>query len=275
MNLNHKVAIITGGARGIGKAIATLFAQEGARVVIVSRTATEINDTVDDIRNKGGEAIGIVGDISRWNDVQEVIDKSISAFSTIDILVNNAGVQKPIGTFKDINMDEWIRNFQINFFATALCCKAVLPVMIKKKSGRIINLSGGGSTSPRVNFSAYGVAKTAIVRFTETLAEEVKDYNIQINAIAPGAVNTKMLIEVLDAGEAAGQKELEEANIRAEKGGTPPELAAELALFLASDKSNGLTGRLISAVWDDWKNFNKNTIDQIMKSDKYTLRRVS
>lgn len=275
MTLASKVAIVTGGARGIGRAIATLFATEGAKGVIVSRTADEINSTVSDIKDNGGEAIGIVADISRWNDVERVTNNTISAFGTIDILVNNAGVQKPIGPFADINIEEWIKNFQINLFGTALCCKAVLPVMIKKKSGKIINLSGGGSTSPRVNFTAYGVAKTAVVRFTETLAEELKDFGIQVNAIAPGAVNTKMLTEILDAGEAAGERELEEAKVRVAKGGTSPELAAELALFLASDKSNGLTGRLISAVWDDWKNFDRNIISQIMKSNKYSLRRIS
>ncbi|MBI5051061.1 MAG: SDR family oxidoreductase [Nitrospirae bacterium] len=275
MKLKGKVAIITGGARGIGKAIATLFAQEGAKVVIVSRTPDEISNTVSDIKNNGGEAIGIVGDISRWNDVERIKNNTVSTFGTIDVLLNNAGVQKPIGPFIDIDIEEWMRNFQINLFGTVLCCKAVLPVMIKKRRGKIINLSGGGSTSPRINFTAYGTAKTAVVRFTETLAEELKDYNIQVNTIAPGAVNTKMLSEVLEAGDAAGKKELDEAKVRAEKGGTPPELAAELALFLASDKSNGLTGRLISALWDDWRNFNDDTINQVMKSDKYTLRRIT
>jgi 3-oxoacyl-[acyl-carrier protein] reductase len=271
--LKNKVAIVTGGARGIGKAIAILFAKEGAKVVIIARTATEINNTVSEIRQNGGEVIGIVGDVSKWEDIENLVSNTISNFGTIDILVNNAGVLKPIGPFIDTNIEEWVRNFQINFLGTVLCCKAILPVMIEKKHGKIINLSGGGSTSPRVNFTAYGVAKTAIVRFTETLAEELKNFNIQINAIAPGAVNTKMLTEVLETGEAAGKKELEDAKIQAEKGGISPELTAELALFLASDKSNNLTGRLISAVWDDWENFDKN-INEITNSSLYTLRRI-
>lgn len=273
MRLKNKVAIVTGGARGIGKAIAILFAKEGAKVVIIARTATEINNTVSEIRQNGGEVIGIVGDVSKWEDIENLVSNTISNFGTIDILVNNAGVLKPIGPFIDTNIEEWVRNFQINFLGTVLCCKAILPVMIEKKHGKIINLSGGGSTSPRVNFTAYGVAKTAIVRFTETLAEELKNFNIQINAIAPGAVNTKMLTEVLETGEAAGKKELEDAKIQAEKGGISPELTAELALFLASDKSNNLTGRLISAVWDDWENFDKN-INEITNSSLYTLRRI-
>jgi 3-oxoacyl-[acyl-carrier protein] reductase len=275
LRLRDRVAIVTGGARGIGKHIAGLFAEEGASVVIVSRTDKEVKKTVSEIKKAGGQAIGIVGDVSNAKDVKRMVDKTIASFGTIDILVNNAGVQKPIGRFIDVDMDEWKENVEINLFGTAMCCKAVLPVMLEKKQGKIINFSGGGSTDARAHFTAYGVAKTAIVRFTETLAEELKDLNIQVNAIAPGAVNTYMLQEVLAAGEAAGEKEIEEAETRAEKGGTPPELAAELAFFLASDLSDGLTGRLISALWDDWDKFDEDIINQIMNSDICTLRRIS
>lgn len=273
MKLNNKVSIIVGGARGIGKAIAALFAKEGSKVVIVSRTNEEINNTVNEIKHKGYEAIGVAGDISKWNDIQNVLNKTIEAFSTVNILVNGAGVQVPIGSFLEVDIEEWKKNIQINFFGTAMFCKAVLPIMAANREGKIINFSGGGATSPRVNFSAYGTAKTAVVRFTETLAEEIKEFNIQVNAIAPGAVNTKMLNEILDSGKSAGIKELEDAQTRAEKGGTLPEIPAELALFLASDRSDGLTGKLISAVWDNWKNFD-TSINDITKSSLYTLRRL-
>ena len=114
----------------------------------------------------------------------------------------------------------------------------------------------------------------AIVYFIDILGEELKPYNIQVNAVAPGAVNTFMLKEVLRAGKKAGQKELADALKRLKQGGTPPELVAELVLFLASGASDGLTGRLISAVWDDWKNWNKKKIKAIMQSEAYTLRRI-
>lgn len=273
MKLKDKVAIITGGAKGVGKAIAYLFAKEGAKVAIVSRTKKEIDDTVNEIKNSGYEAIGIIGDVSNFNNVRRVVDKTLEQFLSIDILVNNAGIQRPIGLFQNVDMIEWMKNFGINFFGTAMFCKMVLPIMIKNRRGKIINLSGGGATSPRPNFSAYGVSKTAIVRFTETLAEEVREFNIQVNAIAPGAVNTRMITEILDAGEAAGVKEIEAAKAIAKKGGTPPEVVAELALFLVSDESDGLTGKLISAVWDDWRNFDKK-IHEISKSSLYTLRRI-
>ena len=146
--------------------------------------------------------------------------------------------------------------------------------MIKQKSGKIINFSGGGATSARPHFSAYGASKTAVVRLTETIAEENKPFNIQINAIAPGAVNTRMTGEVISAGKEAGEKGLAEAVKQLETGGTPLEKPANLAVFLASGESDGITGRLISAVWDDWQVIAKQTA-QSKSGDLYTLRRIT
>lgn len=145
--------------------------------------------------------------------------------------------------------------------------------MIKQRRGKIINLSGGGAAYPAPHFSAYAASKAAVVRFTETLAEEMKAFNIQVNAIAPGAINTGIQEEVLAAGEIAGEKALAEAKKVRETGGTPPKVPAALAVFLASDESNGLTGKLISAVWDDWKEMGKR-FPEIMSTNIYTLRRV-
>jgi NAD(P)-dependent dehydrogenase (short-subunit alcohol dehydrogenase family) len=131
-------------------------------------------------------------------------------------------------------------------------------------------MSGGGATSPRPRFSAYASSKTAVVRLTETLAEEVKEFNIQVNAIAPGAVNTRMHDQVLAVGEAAGKKAIEESQKVKISGGTPLKLPVELAVFLASDASDGLTGKLLSAVWDNWK---KMDLSEVSSSDVYTLRR--
>jgi NAD(P)-dependent dehydrogenase (short-subunit alcohol dehydrogenase family) len=272
--LKGKVAIITGGARGIGRAIADAFVKNGASVAIVSRTPAEIENTLKLLKKNAGEAIGVVADVSKQADVENIVQRTISAFKTVDVLVNCAGVQKPIGPLVDNDIDRWIKNIHVNLIGTVICCKTILPVMIEKQMGSIINFSGGGATSSRANFSAYACSKTAVVRFTEVLADEVKRYNIRVNAIAPGAVNTRMLDEVLDAGNLAGD-ELEKAKQRAVKGGTSPDLAAQLAVFLASDKSEGLTGRLISAVWDNWRGLDSDAIRQIMDSDKYTLRRVT
>ena len=202
-----------------------------------------------------------------------MVGSVIGKWGKVDILVNNAGIQGPIGSVIETGIDEWIKTVHVNLIGTFLCTRAVLPSMIKQQRGKIINLSGGGATSPRPNFTAYGVSKTGVVRFTETLAEEVSKFNIQVNAIAPGSVNTKMTEEILNAGKAAGDKAISEARNQLETGGTPPEKAAALAVFLASEKSDGLTGRLISAVWDDWQQF-PGQIEKIMASDLYTLRRI-
>ena len=146
--------------------------------------------------------------------------------------------------------------------------------MIKRRTGKIINMSGGGAAYPRPRFSAYSASKAAVVRLTETLSEELKEFNIQVNAIAPGAVNTRMLDEVLAAGQHAGEKDFADAVRQKQTGEGSPDLPATLAVFLASDSSDGISGRLISAVWDDWHGMADHASD-IMGSDVYTLRRVS
>jgi NAD(P)-dependent dehydrogenase (short-subunit alcohol dehydrogenase family) len=145
--------------------------------------------------------------------------------------------------------------------------------MIQRRKGKMINLSGGGATSPRPFFSAYSASKTAVVRLTETLAEEVAEFNIQVNTISPGAMNTRLLDEIARAGAAAGPKAMQEVTKQLQTGGTLMEKPAALALFLASEESDGLTGRVISAVWDDWKTIPQHLPD-IMSSDMYTLRRI-
>jgi len=270
--LDRRVAIITGGSRGIGKAIAKSFLLNGTRVVIAARSKGDITKTVAELKSMG-EIIGVQTDVSREKEVYDLVRHASNEYGTIDILVNAAGVQNPIGTFYEVEISEWISNIQINLLGTVLCCKAVLPIMMAKKKGKIINFSGGGATGPRPHFSAYACSKIAIVKFTEILAEEVKDFGIQVNAIAPGAVNTRMLQEILNAGNRAGKKEIDEAKARVEKGGNPPELAAYLAVFLASEDSDGITGKLISAIWDPWgeEAFQKRLTEE---KDLCTLRRI-
>lgn len=270
--LKRRVAIITGGSRGIGRAIARAFLLEGAKVVIAARSESKIEKTVEDLKHKG-EIIGIPIDVSNINQVKRLINQTLESLSTIDILVNAAGVQGPIGPLMDVNAEEWIQNIHINLVGTMLCCKAVLPIMVKKRKGKIINFSGGGATSPRSHFSAYAASKVGVVKLTESLAQEVKEYGIDVNAIAPGAVNTRMVDEIIEAGERAGSKETREAIMIKQNGGTSPEVAGELAIFLASEESNGLTGRLISAVWDDWKSDNFRNILGA-NSDWGTLKKI-
>jgi 3-oxoacyl-[acyl-carrier protein] reductase len=154
-------------------------------------------------------------------------------------------------------------------------CRAVLPHMKARRSGKIIQLSGGGATNPMPMVTAYAVSKAAIVRFTDSLAEEVHEYGIDVNAIAPGALNTRMLDQVLAAGpEKVGQAFFERSLQQKTNGGAGLDRGAELALFLASPASNGITGKLISALWDRWEDWPQH-VDALRRSDAYTLRRIA
>jgi 3-oxoacyl-[acyl-carrier protein] reductase len=274
MKLKDRVAIITGGGRGIGEAIALEMAKEGANLTLVSRTFQEVESVAKSAKKYGVAALPIGGDISEEKAVEEAIKRTIEKYSKIDILVNCAGVLGPIGRFDQNDWREWVYTLNVNFFGSLMFIRKVIPHMIERKYGKIINLSGGGSTSPLPNFTAYGVSKVAIVRMTETLAQEYKDFNIDINAIAPGAVNTKMFDQMLAAGEDAGKDYLKKMLVQKESGGTPRRLAAKLAVYLASPDSDGLTGKLISAPWDDWKNFKVGQNRGVSKSPLYTLRRI-
>jgi len=269
------VALIVGAGRGIGEAIAKRFAAEGARLILAARTAPELDAVAEMVRAAGGTAHFVATDVTAPGEVAHLVQKSIEAFGHIDILVNAAGTYGPIGLFWEIDAHEWANAFSVNLFGPFLLCQAVLPHMIRAGRGKIINFSGGGATSPLCRFTAYGVSKTAVVRLTETLAEEVKEFNIQVNAIAPGAVDTKLQDSVLAAGERAGDllqriRRLRETG----EGGTPREVPAELAVFLASDDSRNLTGRLISAPNDKWESWTDERIAQVMSQPWFTLRRM-
>lgn len=274
MKLKNKVAIITGGAGGIGKTISKYYLTEGANIVIAEIDNLGLETIINELNcTETDRLLGIHADITDIRQVENLIIQTMTTFGTIDILVNVAGIQKPIGKLVDIDIDEWIKNININLIGTVSCCKYVLPIMISKKRGKIINFSGGGATFSRPHFSAYAAAKAAIVRFTETIADEVRDFGVDINAISPGPVYTKMLEEIISAGSNSGEKDLNIAIKSKITGGTSPELSAKLAVFLASSASDGITGKLISTVWDDWNNFDKKKSD-INNSSLFTLRRI-
>lgn len=273
MKLAGKAAIITGAGRGIGRTIALALAHDGADVLVASRTLSEVAETAEEVRALGRHALALKVDVSNRDEVERMVAQALEEFGKVDILVNNAGIYGPIGPLVDNDPEKWVQTVRINLFGSFLCARAVLPFMIRQRHGKIINLSGGGASSPLPNFSAYAASKAAVVRLTETLAEEVRGFNIQVNAIAPGAVNTRLTDEILAAGAAAGEEMLARTRRQKETAGVPPERAAALVVFLASEESDGLSGRLISAVWDDWESMN-GRIDQIMGSDLYTLRRV-
>lgn len=275
LKLTGKVAIVTGGGRGIGEAVAIEFAGQGAKVVVAARSRDEIEAVADKIRSGGGEACPIRCDVANHDDVKRLVITAFEYFGNIDVLVNAAGTYGPIGPAWDVDLDEWVHALNVNLIGTFTTCRAVLPHMITRRRGSIINFSGGGATAPLPGFSAYAASKAAVVRLTETLAEEVREFDISVNAIAPGAVDTRLQEAILAAGDRAGaiferMRRLRESG----EGGVPASLAAELAAFLASEDSGGLTGKLISAPHDRWQAWTPARINALKESPWLTLRRL-
>jgi len=266
-----KTVIITGGGRGIGKYLAQRFATE-YNVVLASRSLNEINNTLDEIKNIGGDGIAIQTDVSNFEQVKNLISQTIQTFQKIDVLINNAGMITPIGPINTIDANAWTKTLQINLFGTFYCTQLVSSHMISQNYGKIINLSGGGAFNPFPNFSAYSTSKAAIVRFTETVAKELSKHHIDVNAIAPGAMKTKIMYDVVSSGDMAGE-ELSRAKKIVEEGGSSLEKVGNLALFLASKESDGLNGKTISAKWDDL-DYIKSNLEKIQNSDKFTMKRI-
>ena len=267
MKLNKEVAIITGGCRGIGKALAESFIKDGAQVVIASENETELTNTAKEL---GVDYLKT--DVTKIDEVKQLIEHTVSKYEKIDILVNAAGMQVPIGSLNDISAEAWIKTIELNLIGTMLCCKFSLPSMIAKKKGKIVNFGGGGAINPRPNFSAYASSKAGVLRFTETLAEEVRQFNIDVNSIHPGSVNTQMNIDVVSAGlEMAGESEYQNA-LDVKSGKTiSMEDVQEFVTFLSSNDSDGITGRTLYNQWDDWRNLKKESIQD---NSLYTLRRI-
>lgn len=218
--------------------------------------------------------IAIQADVSKPSDISALVEKALAELPSIDILVANAGVYGTKGSLESIDWDEWSDAIDINLKGTVMLCRAVLPHFKQKRYGKIILLSGGGATKPMPYLSAYAASKAAVVRFGETLAEEVASYNIDVNSIAPGALNTRLLDEVLAAGpEKVGESFYQQSIKQKQSGGVSLEKGAALCVFLASAASDGVTGRLISVIWDPWQDFSKHW-EEIKNSDIYTLRRI-
>lgn len=274
MRLAGKTAIITGAGRGIGKAIAIRFAKAQCSVVLASRTEAELNAVASEARDLGVRAEVVVTDIANPSDIKRLAAVTLERFGTLDVLVNNAGIYGPIGVFAETDLEQWWRAMEVNLRGTLLCTSAVIPAMMVRGSGKIINMAGGGATSPLPNLTAYSVSKTGVVRLTENLAEELRPYNIQVNAIAPGAVDTQLQDQLLAAGEqGAGELYWRIRKLRdTGAGGVSPDVAADLAVFLASNESDYLTGRLISAPHDPWREW--SSAAAAPPSPMYTLRRI-
>jgi 3-oxoacyl-[acyl-carrier protein] reductase len=272
--LENKVALITGGGRGIGRAIALAYARAGARLALSARTLSELEETAQDAQNLGAETAVIRADVTEQADVESMVRQTLDRYSRIDILVNNAGIVGPVGALEANDVDAWVRTIQVNLVGAYLCCRSLIPVMSGQGGGKIVNMSGSGSTSAPYHLSAYGTSKVAVIRLTEILSLELADKNIQVNALGPGSINTRLWEDIRDQAQAVGDTEIYEFGQRVTGGGGASiERAAELAVWLASAASGQLSGRLIHAVTDDFENLTPR-ISEIMAGDAYTLRRV-
>jgi len=275
--LAGRFAIVTGASRGLGRAICEHFVRAGAGVLFTSRDADAVRRVTDHLRKlaTGGQVVdGMVSDVSRAQDCHTAVARAMELGSGIDILVNNAGIYGPMGPIEEINFEQFVSAIQINLFGTVLMCREVIPIMRRQNGGKIINLSGGGGATALPRIDAYAASKAAVVRLTENLAIELADAGIDVNAIAPGALNTKMLEQILEAGpEKVGQEFYDRSMRQRDEGGAGLEKGAALAVFLASADSDRISGRLISAVWDDWQNLPAHR-DELAEGDIFTLRRI-
>jgi len=275
--LQDKVAIITGANQGLGFEIAKKFLIAGASVVVCARNANLLEQASLKLATYAGEnqkILSIPSDVSSINDVKEIVNKTTEEFKSCHILVNNAGIYGPKGLIETNDWLERVKTIEINLFGSILMARELIPIFKRQHYGKIIQLSGGGATNPMPNISAYAVSKAAVIRFIETIAEELKGFNIDANAIAPGALNTRMLDEIMEAGpDKVGMNFFDKSKKQKENGGAGLVKASELAVFLANNDSDGITGKLISAVWDNWEEFPRHK-DQLNSSDIYTLRRI-
>jgi 3-oxoacyl-[acyl-carrier protein] reductase len=273
MNLNFAVdslnVVITGAGRGIGKRLAIGFAAKGARVGLIARTGAELDITDLEIKHAGGISHKLAADVRDFERLTGVLDLMRHRHGPIQVLICAASIQGPIGPFLKSNPKLWMETMETNLYGVVNSIRAALPKMIENRRGKVIVLTGGGAATPRPNFTAYATAKTAVVRFCESLAAEMHEHNIQINCMSPGGSYTAMTDEILKAGEDAGWDEVEKAEAIRRTGGVKPEKQIELAAFLASERSNHLTGKFLH-VEDDWKRL----VDSSVTPDLYTLRRL-
>jgi NAD(P)-dependent dehydrogenase (short-subunit alcohol dehydrogenase family) len=275
--LYGRSALITGASQGLGFAIACAYVKAGASVLLCARDAVMLERARGEVAALASShqlVLARPADVTLREDVEQLAQMALCQLPGLQILVNNAGVYGPIGPIEDVDWDVWLQAIEINLFGSILLCRALVPHLKASHYGKIIQLSGGGATNPLPRFSAYAASKAAVVRFAETLAEEVRGDNIDVNCIAPGALNTRLLDEVLTAGPGRAGRMFHERSLKQkQEGGTPLSKGADLAVFLGSPASDGITGKLLSAVWDPWETLPEHRTE-LSASDVYTLRRI-
>jgi NAD(P)-dependent dehydrogenase (short-subunit alcohol dehydrogenase family) len=267
--LRGQVAIVTGAGRGLGRAIALALGQAGARVGAVARSEEQLAETVRAVKEADGEALAVVADVSDANSVERMAYEVERTLGPVDLLVNNAASVGPLGPMWETDADHWWHSVEVNLRGPYLCSRALLPRMIERRRGRIINLSTGAATVAVAHMGAYVIAKTALTRFTENLAAELINTGVSVFAISPGTVRTAMTEYVLESD--AGRKWLPWFRKLFDRGlDVPAEKAAQLVVQLATGRADGLSGRFIDVSDDLAKLLGR--LDEIKHADLYTLR---
>lgn len=275
MPFKNRCSLITGASRGFGAELATALWETGSNLLLVSRNTTALESLIEKLEMRSGQtAIFIARDLADPESVSDILSFAKAHFPKLDLLINNAAIQGPIGPLWKIDWEDWVKTIQVDLLSPSALCRFAAPWMIEKSGGCILNVSGGGATGPRANFTAYATAKAGLVRFSETLADELRPHNVRVNCIAPGTMNTAMMDEIINSGQDnAGEKEYNAALKVRRDCGTSMRQVIDLCLFLASDAAQAVTGKLISAVWDDWKIF-PDHLKELETRDIYTLRRI-
>jgi NAD(P)-dependent dehydrogenase (short-subunit alcohol dehydrogenase family) len=264
VDLTGAVAVVTGGGRGVGRAIARSLAGAGAAVAVVARTKTELEETAESIRQSGGEAALVAADVTDPDSVERLVQETERKLGPVSILVNNAGTCQAIGPVWHVGVAEWRQDVESSLLGAFLCTRALLGKMIERRVGRIINVSSYAAIRPTPHMAAYGCAKAALLHFTNSLAAETADHGVAVFALTPGRVRTAMTKHMLESS--AGRRWLD-ADMR---DSLPPERAGELAVFLASGRADALTGRFVH-VLDDVHDLVRR-VDEIRQDDLYVLR---
>jgi 3-oxoacyl-[acyl-carrier protein] reductase len=269
---------ISGGTSGLGFQTAEHFVSSGASVIICGRNSASVENSIrrlKEVARSDQSILGFTCDVADAASVSKMFVEINQLGMSVQVLVCNAGVIGPIDEFLKNDLTEWQNAFNINFYGTLNLVAATLPEMLLSKKGRVIHISGGGATSPLFGMSSYAASKAAAVRFIETLALEYKDSGITFNSIAPGMLKTKLLNQMLEAGpERIGKSLFKKSSAKADASSDSSARAIELIDFLLSDSSSEISGKLISAEWDNWSEW-PNHLSELNSSDIYTLRRIT
>jgi len=267
--LRNQVTIVTGAGRGLGRAISVALAQAGAAVGVVARSEAQIAETAGAVKQAGGEPLAVIADVSDSAAVERAVRQVEGALGPVDLLVNNAATPGPLGPMWEADADDWWHSFEVNLRGPFLCSRAVLPAMIARRRGRIINLATSAATVAVAHMGAYVIAKTALIRFTENLAAELVNSGVSVFAIDPGTVRTAMSQHLLESE--AGKKWLPWFRKLFDQGrDVPPEKAAQLVVHLASGGADALSGRFLGVADDLPKLLER--LEEVKRSGLYTLR---